>query len=438
MSLFRATPRKAYSTELVNNLTVTPLGTGKPGTQRMFIGQETSLQLTSVYACVRLLAETVASLPVHLYRKDGNKRIQLPAPQWLIKPNPEITRFELFERTIASLCLDGNAFWWFEYDRLGRVAEVWPLHPSTVTVQRNRETAEIEYRIGPDTFDGRNILHIRAFSGSGGLRGLSPIALFRNTALALTAALEDNGRNYFENGSVVSGVISVPDQVGEDQLDVMAAKWMADHSGVHNAHLPGFLTGGSTWTPITIPNEQAQFLQSRQFQVTEICRIFRVPPHKIAELSRATFSNIEHQGIEFATDSVSPWTARIEGAVGPLVEAEDYLKFDLNGLLRGDTLSRFSAYNMGIQGGWLCADEPRAWEDLDPIPDQAGQVFRAPLNMAAVNGPAPELDITAAVNAATALIRAGYDPAASLVAVGLDPIRHLGLLPITVQSEDAA
>lgn len=434
MSLFR----KGYTEQIVNNLNVTPNYSGKPGYPRMYLGQESALRLTAVYACVRLLSETVAALPVHVYRRDGAKRIQQPTPQWLVKPNPEITRFELFERTMASLLLDGNAFWYFEHDRLGRIAQVWPQHPGSVVVDRDRKTGEIEYRIGSETYYADHIVHIRAFSGSGGLRGLSPIALFRDTALRLTAALEDNGRNYFENGSVVSGVISVPDQVDPGQLDVMADKWIADHSGVHNAHLPGFLTGGATWTPISIPNEQAQFLESRTFQVAEICRIFRVPPHKIAELSRATFSNIEHQGIEFSTDSVDPWTARLQGAVEPLLMGEDYLKFDLNGLLRGDTLSRFSAYNMGIQGGWLNADEPRAWEDLDPIPDGAGQVFRAPMNMAAVNGPEPELDIPAAVNAATTLVRAGYDPAAALAAAGLDPIRHLGLIPITVQPEDAA
>lgn len=436
MSLFRG--RKAYTTEVVNNLNVTPNYSGKPGSRNLFIGQESALQITSVYACVRLISETVAALPVHLYRKDGAKRIQLEAPAWLVKPNPEITRFELFERTIASLCLDGNAFWFFEHDRLGRIAEVWVLHPASVTVDRNRNSGEIEYHVGNAVFGADRILHIRAFAGSGGLRGLSPIALFRNTALALTAALEDNGRRYFENGSVLSGVITVPERVEYDQLDVMAQRWKADHSGVHNAHLPGFLTGGATWTPITVPNEQAQFLGSREFQVAEICRIFRVPPHKIAELSRATFSNIEHQGIEFATDSISPWTARLESASGPLLMADSYLKFDLNGLLRGDTISRFTAYNMGVQGGWLNADEPRAWEDLDPIPDGAGQIFRAPLNMAAVNGPPDEPDLIAAVSAAAALIRAGYDPAASLVAVGLDPIRHLGLLPVTVQAPEAS
>lgn len=433
MSLFR----KAYSADVVNNLNVTPNYSGKPG-RRMFIGQDSSLQLTAVYGCVRLLSETIAALPVHLYRKDGDKRIGVPSPAWMVKPNPEMTWFELIEGTMAALNLDGNAFWFFDIGiGNGEIVHVWPLHPASVTVQRNPGSGEIEYRHGDQTYDGRNVLHIRAFAGSGGLRGLSPIALFRNTALGLTAALEENGRKYFENGSVVSGVISVPDRVERDQLEVMAERWMSDHSGVHNAHLPGFLTGGSTWTPITVTNEQSQFLASRTFQVDEICRIFRVPPHKIAELSRATFSNIEHSSIEFVADSIRPWVARIEGALAPLLAADSYIKFDLNGLLRGDTMSRFAAYNMGIQGGWLNADEPRAWEDLDPIPDGAGQTFRAPLNMAAVNGPPAEPDLIAAVNAATTLVDAGYDPAASLVAVGLDPIRHLGLLPTTARAPEA-
>lgn len=422
--------RKGYTTETVSNLTYGQSGfVSKVG---LPIGQDSALRLTAVYACVRLISETVASLPVHLYRKDGSKRVQLEPPAWLVKPNPEITRFELFERTLASLNLDGNAFWYFEHDRLGRIGEVWPLHPSSVAVERDPETKEIRYRVGSTTFDDQNILHIRAFAGSGGLRGLSPIGLHKDGALALASALEEHGAQFFKNGSVMSGVIEAPQAMDKPALEAMAAKWVQDHSGSANAHLPGFLTGGATWKQITIPNDHAQFLESRNFQIAEVCRIYRVQPHKVHELSRATFSNIEHQNIEFAQDTIRPWVTRIEVAASPLLEGDTYLRFDMNALLRGDTISRFTAYNMGVNAGWLKGDEPRAWEDLDPMPDGAGQIFRAPLNTAAVNGPVVP-DLMEQVNAASALVRAGFEPAGALRLVGLDPIAHLGLLPITVQ-----
>jgi HK97 family phage portal protein len=252
----------------------------------------------------------------------------------------------------------------------------------------------------------------------------------------LTAAAEYYGTRFFDNDATPGGVIEVPANLPDSEVERMARKWKNKHQGLDRTGEPGFLFGGSKWQSVTLQNDHAQFLETRQFQTTEIARIFRVPPHKIADLARATFSNIEHQNIEAVTDCIRPWCVRIEVAASPLMPGDAYLRFNLNGLLRGDTLSRYASYNMGINAGWLKPDEPRAWEDLDPMPDGAGQIFRAPLNMTPVNGDAPQLSLDQQVEAAGALVRAGYDPAASLVAVGLDPIRHLGLLPVTVQNPE--
>jgi len=433
MSVFRKTAAKGFTREEV----VTNLTYPAPGSRTALpIGQDSSMRLTAVYASVRYIAETVASLPVHLYRRDGDKRTQLPDPAWLVKPNPETTRFEFFEATLAALNLDGNAFWYYETDRLGRVAEVWNVHPGAVHVRRRSRAEDpaqsIEYRIGGDTYDERHIVHMRAFRGSGGLRGLSPIELFREGALRLAASAEEYATRFFDNNATPPVIITVPAGANDDDLKRTAASWKQSHQGLRNAHEPGFLTGGATAATLAVPNDDAQFIEGREFSVTDIARIFRVPPHKIADLKRATFSNIEHSAIEAVTDCIRPWCVRVEIAASPLV-GDAYMKFGLNGLLRGDTLSRFAAYNMGIQGGWLNPDEPRAWEDLDPIPDGKGQTFRAPLNLTPVNGDPPAPDLTEQVNAASTLVRSGYDPQAALAAVGLDPIAHLGLLPVTVQ-----
>jgi HK97 family phage portal protein len=430
VSLFRKNVKGFTREETITNLTY-------PGTSRYQtpIGIDSSLRLAAVFACVRYISETVASLPVHLYRREGDKRIQLEDPAWLVKPNAEMNRFELFERTLAGLNLDGNAFWYYDTDRLGRVAEVWPVHPTAVQVRRTKE-ARVEYRIAGEVYDERNIVHIRAFAGPGGLRGLSPIELFRQGALALTSSAEEYGTKFFQNDARPGGVISAPETVSDAALTRMAGMWKNKHQGLNNSHEPGFLLGGSTWQDVQVPNDHAQFLETRKFQNTEIARIFRVPPHKIADLERATFSNIEHQNIEAVTDCIRPWCVRIEIAASPLIPGDAFMRFNLNGLLRGDTMSRYASYNMGINAGWLKPDEPRAWEDLDPMPDGAGQIFRAPLNTTPVNGDPEPLPLNEQVDAATALIRAGYDPTAALVAVGLDPIRHTGLLPITVQKPE--
>lgn len=380
MSILRRT--KGQTLQRFTNLDI-------PSIPGFSTGPLSALKSTAVWACVRVIAETVASLPVHVYERKGNTRRQRdPQPAWLIKPNPEMTRFELFERTVASLNLDGNAYWYFEHDNLGRVAQVWPLPPSIVTVERSRSTWEIQYRVGSKAHAGiytsSNILHFRAFPGVDDLKGLSPIANFAQS-IGLGLAAEEYGARFFGQGSTQNGVIEVPGDPKDTVLKRMAQEWERDHQGVANAHRPGFLTGGAKWVPTSIPNDDAQFLQTREFQVTDIARIFRVQPHMIGDLSHATFSNIEQQSIEFVVHTIRPWLVRLESALAPLIAPADnadatYLRFNVEGLLRGDTLSRYQAYAIAIQNHWMNSDEVRDKEDLDPIPEGEGQTFYGPMN----------------------------------------------------------
>lgn len=344
-------------------------------------GRDRLMRQTAVYACVRLRAETIGALPVSVVQYDGDRRHPVTDPAWLVNPNPETTRFELFAQTAASIDTDGNAFWYLVRDRVGRIAEVWPVAPQRVQVFRKTPTSLKQYRVGDEVLDPDEILHITGFTLPGRLRGLSPIEQHAHS-IGLALAAEEFGEAYFANGSTPSGILTNPDDPGPVAAERQRASFENNHRGVRRAHRPAFLFGGTTWQQMTIPNDNAQFLETRKFQVEEIARIFRVPPHKIADLDRATFSNIEHQGIEWVQDGVLPYTTRIEAAIlhAGLIAPNQRLRFNFAGLLRGDTKSMYEAFQLGRLGGWLSVDDIRALIDLDPLPDGIGQVYLEPLN----------------------------------------------------------
>lgn len=389
--LFKARTTEATFTNIGGHW---PVGTSNTG---LNLDRDRSMQQAAVYACVRLRAETIGALPVGVVSYDGPNRQAAPDPPWLRKPNDETTRFELFERTSASLDTDGNAFWFKVRDRLGRVVEVWVLPPAKVQVYRDEDKNSPTYRdklfrVGPDTYTQADILHIPGFSLAGRLRGLSPISQHAH-AIGLAVAAETYGEVYFVNGSQMSGVIESPQDPGLVNVDRMRATFEKDHRGLRNAHRPGFLFGGATWKQLSIPNDAAQFLETRRYQTVEIARIFRVPPHKIGDLDRATFSNIEHQSIEWVQDGVLPYASRIEQAVlaDGLIAADQRLRFNFAGLLRGDTKSMYEAFAIGRQWGWLSVDDIRSLIDLNPLPGGKGQTYLEPLNMvAAGSAPTPK------------------------------------------------
>lgn len=332
------------------------------------VTQDSAIQQTTVYACVRLLSETLASLPMQVFERTDKGRTEIASPPWVRRPNSEMTRFRLIERTVASLLLDGNAFWLYEKDNLGRIGSVIPLHPTAVTITRNRESDLIEYWLAGETEprDFRTVLHIPFFEGSGSLRGLSPIAACADT-IGFTQSIDEYGAKLFGSGAHMSGVLETSQDMAPDAVKRLQAEWAADHSGLENAHKPGVLTGGLQWKPLSLPNDQAQFLETRKFQVEELCRLFRVPPHMVQSLDRATFSNIEHQGIDFATHSVRPIAVRIEDALLSLMDEGEYVRFNMAALLRGDLKSRYEAHAIAVNNGWQSKNEVRAIEDMNPV-----------------------------------------------------------------------
>ena len=358
------------------------------------VDESSALQISTVYACVRLLAETVASLPLHLYRyTDEGKERATDHPLYKIlyrQSNPEMTSFSFRETIMTHLLLWGNAYAQIIRDGKNGVLGLYPLLPENVEIDR-MESGELYYiyHAYTDEVPGENnkditfrrdeILHIPGL-GFNGLVGFSPIALMKN-ALGTTLAVERYGSSFFKNGAQPIGVLEHPGVLKNPER--IRENWADVYGGPRNAHKVAVLEEGMSYKPISLPPEDSQFLSTREFGVEEICRIFRVPPHMVQDLKRATFNNIEHQSIDFVMHTIMPWLVRIEQGIikDVLVEEEQdeyFPKFNVDGLLRGDYKSRMEGYAIGFSNGFLSPNCIRKLEDMDPIPDElGGNVFVA-------------------------------------------------------------
>lgn len=342
-----------------------------------------SLQTSAVYACVKILAESVASLPLHLYKKGKNGKNEFATEHPLYTclyeiPNEEMTSFEFRETMMTSLLLWGNA-----YARIirkqGHVTELWYLKPQYMTVERDAISGKIKYTYSDDitnktyVYKPSQILHIKGLSLDG-LKGLSPIAQARE-AVGLSLAAEEYGSKFFGNGARPGGVLEHPGILKDPEK--LRQSWNQVYQGTKNSHKIAVLEEGMKYHTIGIAPEDAQFLETRKYQVNEICRIFRVPPHLVGDLDRATFSNIEHQSIEFVQHTVRPWLVRWEQEISRSLLTEEertlyFAKFNVDGLLRGDYKSRMEGYAVGRQNGWLSINDIRKLEDMPLVPEEQG------------------------------------------------------------------
>ena len=353
------------------------------------VNERSAMQLTAVYACVRILAEGIAGLPLHLYKcgKNGSREKAVEHPLYFLlhdEPNPEMTSFVFRETLMTHLLLYGNCYCQIIRDGRGQVTALYPLMPNQMSVDRD-ENGQIYYRyqLGADeshldkagTVDlsPKDVLHIPAL-GFDGLVGYSPIAMARNS-IGMAIACEDFGASFFRNGAAPSGVLEHPGVLKNPEK--LRAAWEAQYGGSRNSGRVAVLEEGMKFNPIAIPPEQAQFLETRKFQVDEIARIFHVPPHMIGDLERSTFSNIEQQSLEFVKYTLNPWVCRWEQALtksllSPKEKREYCIKFNVDGLLRGDYQSRMNGYAVGRQNGWMSANDIRELENMDKISEEQG------------------------------------------------------------------
>jgi len=354
---------------------------GSPALSGVYINEHNSMTVSGVFACVRVIAEDIASLPFALYRRleRGKEKATDHRLYYLIhdSPNEEMTAFAFKEAMMTNLLLWGNGYAQIIRDRNGRIASLYPLLSSRMFVTKNQSNERI-YNYTNDkgetyTLRKDQVLHIGGI-GYDGITGLSPIAVARE-AIGLAKATEIYGNKFFANGARPGGVLEHPGTVKDPSK--VRESWETVYKGANNAHKIAVLEEGMKYHDIGMPQKDAQFLETRQFQLNEICRIFRVPPHLVGDLTRSTFSNIEHQSIDYVVHTLRPWLVRLEQAVNLCLldeyERDGYFaKFNVDGLLRGDFAARMSGYAVGRQNGWYSANDIRELEDLNPIPDEQG------------------------------------------------------------------
>lgn len=353
------------------------------------VNERSAMQMTAVYACVRILSEAVAGLPLHLYRygKDGNREKALDHPLYRLlhdEPNPEMTSFVFRETLMTHLLLWGNAYAQIVRNGKGEVIALYPLMPDRMRVDRDAGgNLYYEYTRSSDeapTLKGSrvvmkpsSVLHIPGL-GFDGLVGYSPIAMAKN-AIGMALACEEYGAKFFANGAQPGGVLEHPGII-KDPARVRES-WNSVYQGAGNSHRIAVLEEGMKYTPIGIPPNEAQFLETRKFQIDEIARIYRIPPHMVGDLEKSSFSNIEQQSLEFVKYTLDPWVIRWEqGLARALFTDEEkgrlFFKFNVDGLLRGDYVSRMNGYAIGIQNGFLSPNDVRSLENMDLIPEEEG------------------------------------------------------------------
>lgn len=363
-----------------------------------------ALQYAAVWACVRVLSQTIAALPLKVYERLGDDK--RPANDFYLyrllhdQPNPLMSSLEYREALQGHLLLWGNGYSEIELDNRGRIAALWPLRPDKMEgMTRVGDRLLYKFRM-PDNslqiLSSDRVWHLRGWS-SDGLVGYSPIKMHRQ-AIGLGLAAEEFGARFFGNDARPGGILVHPGKLKAEGIKNLKAAWEENYGGLSNSHRTAVLEEGITYTQIGIAPDDAQFLETRKFQVNEIARIFGVPPHKIGDLDRATFSNIEHQAIEFVTDSLQPWLVRWEQSIRLQLMTEQereryFAEFLVDGLLRGDTVTRYQAYATARQNGWLSANDIRTLENMNAI--EGGDVYLVPLNMVPATGvpdeaPAPE------------------------------------------------
>lgn len=356
-------------------------GFGKAATNKN-VTEQTSIQLTSVYACVRVIAETIASLPLNVYRRNGDGSQEVAHDhelQWLLHdvPNDEMTSFVWREQMLTQLLLWGNSYTQIIRSGKKSIVQLYPLLSSNMSVDREANgNLKYEYQLADGStvqLRPEEVLHIPAL-GFDGVMGYSPIALAK-AAIGLSLAAEEYGGKFFANGAMPTGVLEHPGKPKD--MERVRASWNKAYGGSENAGKVAILEEGMKFSRISMPNNEAQFLETRKFQVNEICRIYRVPPHMIGDLEHATFSNIEHQSISFAVHTIRPWVVRIEQAINRALIPENergkvYVRFNMDGLMRGDYKSRMEGYAIARQNGWMSANDIRALEDMNLIPDEEG------------------------------------------------------------------
>ena len=366
------------------------------------VSKEQALRVAAVWSCVRVLSETIASLPISLYERDENnqKKVKSDNPLNALisqQPSPLFNSFMFFERIMVDLSLDGNSYAYIERNNGGFPIGLHPIKCNDVDVFISPKGRGVYYEIKQSDSEniypkvgrvnGIDMIHIKGLS-TNGIQGKSPIQMAAET-LGIALALDKHAGAYFKNGSQLGGILKHPGTLKPETAKRLRESWSNNYSGTSNTGKTAILEEGMDFQARTIPNNQAQFIESRQYQISDICRIFRVPNHLVNDLSNATYSNIEAQQIDFVVHTITPWIKRIESELNAKLvpfkkRGSEYFKFNLTAILRGDSKARADYYRTLVNIGVMSPDEVRKLEDLNSV-GGASEDYYMQSNMLPIN-----------------------------------------------------
>ena len=352
------------------------------------VSPDGSLAISAVWACVRILSETVASLPLHLYKKtkEGNVKVESDKLLDLLRrPNSYSGMYDFLQWEMIGCLLRGNGYTWIIRDVNGVPKRLHYCENEQVSVTIDRENDEIVFKYKEHIIPSTDMIHLKGIVTDGYL-GKSPIEVHREN-LTLSQNVLTYGQKFFTNGGNTEGVYTYPGELKEDSYKRLK-KDIAEQESLRNAHKSLLLEGGMKYERINIPLEDAQFITTRKFQATEVARIFGVPPHLIADLERSTNNNIEHQGIEFVVYTLLPYLKKLEAELNYKLLTTDqakkmYFSFNVNGLMRGDSTARANFYRTMYMISAMCPNEIRKLENMNEY--EGGEAFYTQVNMQEVN-----------------------------------------------------
>lgn len=388
------------------------------------INSKNAYEVVAFFSAVSLISDTISTLPVDAYiRVDGERRPYRPKPAWIDQPDVDTTRQAHFGSVVASLLVSGNAYTRVFRDNRGEVVNLVALDPSKMTVQRSAIGRKIFiYADEPKPLSSDEVIHIIDLATPGSLTGLSRVEKLKD-ALGVATALQAYAARFFSQGSTTQGIIEYPGELTPEEAKDLRDSFDSRHRGFKKAHRTGILSGGAKYVDTTVPNDQAQFLDSRRFAVEEIARAFNIPLHMLGVPDTASYASVEQNNLQFISHTLRPILEKIEWSYSRLLPNSAFIKFNFSALLRGDLNSRYQAYSVALQSGFKSINEIKKLEDEPAV--QGGDVFRVPL--ANVNLSAADLSETQAkVKMAETLVATGYDPQEVLKMLGLPEMTFVG------------
>lgn len=403
------------------------------------VNSDTAFQVNAIFSAISLISDTISTLPIDAYiNRDGTSRAFRPRPEWVQRPDVDTTKSAFYGSVIVSLLLEGNAFIRVYTDNNNEIVNMVVLNPLDVEIKRNG-LGRVMFNVKgePRSLSSEEVIFIPDVVRPGHIRGVSRVeALKENFGLAI--ALQNYAARFFGQGTQTSGVLEVPGNLTADQAKTMQEAFDSRHRGWGRAHKTAIITGGASYKPTNVPNDQAQFLDSRRMAVEDVARAFNIPPHLLGLPGTTSYASVEQNNLAWVTHCIRPIAEKIENALSPLMARyaggeRAYIAFNLDGLLRADIQARTNAYSTLVQAGVMSVNDVRVREDLTPIDDESANTVRVPL--ANVNiGAANLREQTEKVDMATKLIQVGFDPESTLAALGLPAVDHTGLPSVQLQS----